>query len=79
MKQKSCERENHFGCPSLLRNQSVSLGNCGVRSDHPTLRKEREGWGTRRFVEGTGPKSSALPPPSSVVGESLAQTRNLLC
>jgi hypothetical protein len=23
-----------------------------VRSDYPTLRKEREGWGTRRSAEG---------------------------
>ena len=33
-----------------------------MRSDHPTLRKEREGWGTRRRVEGTGPNSAFLSP-----------------
>jgi hypothetical protein len=29
-----------------------------VRFDYPTLRKEREGWGTRRWVEGKEPKSA---------------------
>ena len=28
------------------------MGGQGVRPDYPTLRKEREGWGTRRLVEG---------------------------
>ena len=26
-----------------------------MRADYPTLRKEREGWGTRRWVEGKEP------------------------
>jgi hypothetical protein len=33
-----------------------------VKSDDPTLRKEREGWGTRQLVEGIEPKSAFVPP-----------------
>jgi hypothetical protein len=31
-----------------------------VRFDHPTLRKEREGWGTRRLVAGLEPKGALV-------------------
>ena len=33
-----------------------------VRFDYPTLRKKREGWGTRRFAAGIKPKSSSPRP-----------------
>jgi hypothetical protein len=29
--------------------------------NYPTLRKEREGWGTRQLVAGIEPKSAFLP------------------
>jgi hypothetical protein len=32
-----------------------------VRFAYPTLREEREGWGTRRLVAGMDPKSVFLP------------------
>jgi hypothetical protein len=31
-----------------------------ARFDYPTLRKEREGWGTRRLVAGTEPEGRLL-------------------
>jgi hypothetical protein len=36
---------------------SAFRGSLKVRSDYPTLRKEREGWGTRRSVDGIEPET----------------------
>jgi hypothetical protein len=36
------------------------VGGQGVRPDYPTLRKEREGWGTRQLVEGMEPKARSF-------------------
>ena len=35
------------------------MGGLRARAAYPTLRKEREGWATRRFLRGIEPKSSA--------------------
>jgi hypothetical protein len=43
-------------------NKSAFRGRLGVRPDYPTLRKEREGWGTRQLVEGIEPKGAFLLP-----------------
>ena len=36
---------------------SAAVGDVGARFDYPTLRKRREGWGTRTLVAGMKPKS----------------------
>ena len=38
-----------------------------VKFDYPTLREEREGWGTRRLVAGTELKSAFIPPSTCAI------------
>jgi hypothetical protein len=48
-----------------------------VRSDCPTLRRKREGWGTRRLVEGTEPKIAFIPLFTCNRQASLLKSRDL--
>jgi hypothetical protein len=58
-------------------NKSAFRGRLGVRPDYPTLRKEREGWGTRQLVEGIEPKGAFLLPSHLLPASEFAQKRDL--
>ena len=59
-------------------NKSAFRGRLGVRPDYPTLRKEREGWGTRQLVAGVEPKSAFDPPGRSLIFRQSAVQKALV-
>jgi hypothetical protein len=53
---------NDSRAPLHFSVMSAVVGGGRVRFEYPTLRKEREGWGTRRLVAAIDPKSAHSTP-----------------